>query len=134
VNVLNIRWVGIPTDRYEETVAFFRDTLDLRTLFVETTTIELETSQGDRVQVFAPGDRYHTFFRENSPGPVVLFEVEDVASARRELEAAGIEVVGPTERDDTWEWIHVRAPDGNLYELGSRPSSDRSEGQSLGPV
>jgi catechol 2,3-dioxygenase-like lactoylglutathione lyase family enzyme len=37
-----------------------------------------------------------------------------------ELETAGIEVIGATGRDTEWEWIHFRAPDGNLYELASR--------------
>ena len=120
MNVVGIRWLGIPADRYEETVAFFRDTLNLRIVFAEPATIELETADGDRVQVMAPGQRYYAFFREHALGPVPFFEVDDVASARRELEAAGIEVLGPADRDEDWEWIHVRAPDGNLYELGSR--------------
>ncbi|HEX3960784.1 MAG TPA: hypothetical protein VHZ03_29885 [Trebonia sp.] len=29
-------------------------------------------------------------------------------------------MIRPTSRDSQWEWIHVRAPDGNLYELASR--------------
>jgi catechol 2,3-dioxygenase-like lactoylglutathione lyase family enzyme len=120
VNVRNLRWVGIQTDHYEAMVSFFRDVLGLRTNFEEPTTIEFETSEGDEVQVMAPGDRYYEFFREHATGPVPLFEVDDVASARRELESAGIVVIGPSERDSNWEWIHVRAPDGNLYEFASR--------------
>jgi catechol 2,3-dioxygenase-like lactoylglutathione lyase family enzyme len=120
VQVLNVRWVGIPTDRYDAMVAFLRDVLGLRTRFEEATTAELETTEGDRVQVFAPGNRFHDFFGGPRGGPVPLFEVDDVHTARNELEAAGVEVIGPTEGDDEWEWIHVRAPDGNLYELASR--------------
>ena len=70
----------------------------------------------------APGDPYHAFFREQASGPVPLFEVDDVRAARRELEAAGIEIVGTAGRDSAWEWIHFRAPDGNLYELASKIS------------
>jgi catechol 2,3-dioxygenase-like lactoylglutathione lyase family enzyme len=120
VEVKNVRWVGIRTDRYDEMVAFLRDVLGLRTNFEEPTTVEFETSEGDEIQVMAPGDRYYEFFAEHANGPVPLFEVDDVHTARRELEAAGIEIVGATERDSNWEWIHVRAPDGNLYELASR--------------
>jgi catechol 2,3-dioxygenase-like lactoylglutathione lyase family enzyme len=120
VQVLNVRWVGTPTDRYDAMVAFLRDVLGLRTRFEEATTVELETTEGDRIQVFAPGDRFHDFFGEHASGPVPLFEVDDVHTARKELEAAGVYVIGPTEGDDEWEWIHVRAPDGNLYELASR--------------
>jgi len=120
VNVRSIRWVGIATDEYDAMAEFFRDVLGLRATFEEPTTIELETSEGDRVQLMAPGDRYHAFFRAHAAGPVPLFEVDDVAAARRELEAAGVEIVGPSERDSDWEWIHVRAPDGTLVELASR--------------
>jgi catechol 2,3-dioxygenase-like lactoylglutathione lyase family enzyme len=125
MEVRNIRWVGIRTDRYDEMVAFLRDVLGLKTSFEERATIELETTEGDAIQVIAPGHSYYEFFGENSQGPVPLFEVDDVHAARRELEAAGVEVTGPTEHDSTWEWIHVRAPDGNLYELASRLPSRR---------
>jgi catechol 2,3-dioxygenase-like lactoylglutathione lyase family enzyme len=120
MKVLNVRWVGIRTDRYDEMVGFLRDVLGLRVNFQEPTTIELETTEGDEIQVMAPGDPYYKFFGEHATGPVPLFEVDDVHAARRELEAAGVELIGTTERDSSWEWIHVRAPDGNLYELASR--------------
>jgi catechol 2,3-dioxygenase-like lactoylglutathione lyase family enzyme len=120
VNVRNVRWVGIPTDRYGEMAGFFRDVLGLRVGFDEPTTVEFETSEGDQIQLMGPGDRYYDFFRKHAAGPVPLFEVDDVAEARRELEAADVEIVGPSERDSNWEWIHVRAPDGTLFELASR--------------
>jgi catechol 2,3-dioxygenase-like lactoylglutathione lyase family enzyme len=120
VKVRNVRWVGVRTDRYDAMVRFLRDVLGLRPGFEEPTTIEFETSEGDRIQVMAPGDPYYDFFGEHASGPVPLFEVDDVRAARGELEAAGIEIVGEPGRDSRWEWIHVRAPDGNLYELASR--------------
>lgn len=124
MQVLNVRWVGIPTDRYGELVTFLRDVLGLETSFAEAATAELETAEGDRVQVFAPGHPYYAFFREHGRGPVPLLEVDDVHAARRELEAAGVEVIGATERDSAWEWIHVRAPDGTLFELAGRLGGD----------
>jgi catechol 2,3-dioxygenase-like lactoylglutathione lyase family enzyme len=124
MEVRNVRWVGVRTDRYEAMVGFLRDILGLEVNFEEPTTVEFTTSEGDEIQVMAPGDPYYDFFGEHASGPVPLFEVDDVHSARRELEAAGIEVVGSTEHDSTWEWIHVRAPDGNLYEFASlRPET-----------
>lgn len=120
MEVRNVRWVGVKTDRYEAMVGFLRDVLGLRVNFEEPTTVEFETTEGDEIQVMAPGHPYHEFFGEHANGPVPLFEVDDVHAARRELEAAGVELIGVTERDSNWEWIHVRAPDGNLYELASR--------------
>ena len=120
MEVKNIRWVGVRTDRYDEMAGFLGDVLGLRTSFQGPTTIEFTTSEGDRVQVMGPGDPYYGFFGTHASGPVPLFEIDDVRSARAELEAAGVELVGETRRDDRWEWIHVRGPDGNLYELASR--------------
>jgi hypothetical protein len=120
MEVRNVRWVGIYTHRYSEMVSLLRDTMGLAVNFLEETTVEFTTSEGDEVQVLAPGDPYYDFFKQHAAGPVPLFEVDDIHSARAELIDAGIEVVGPVGRDGNWEWIHFRAPDGNLYELASR--------------
>ncbi len=120
MEVRNIRWVGVPTQNYDAMVVFLQQVLRLRVDFQELTTVEFSTSGGDKIQIMAPGNRYYDFFTENAVGPVPLFEVDDVHRARHELEEAGVEVIGPTARDSRWEWVHLRAPDGNLYELASR--------------
>jgi catechol 2,3-dioxygenase-like lactoylglutathione lyase family enzyme len=120
MEVRNIRWVGIPVQNYDAMAAFLGQVLGLRVNFQESTTAEFSTVEGDQIQIMAPGDPYYDFFTENAAGPVPLFEVSDVHRARGELEEAGIEVIGATGRDSRWEWIHFRAPDGNLYELASR--------------
>ena len=126
MEVRNVRWVGIPTDEYGAMAEFLRSVMGLQTNFEEPTTIEVRTSDGDEVQFMAPGDPYYEFFRGHAAGPVPLFEVDDVHSAGRQLEEAGIEIVGPPGRDSRWEWIHFRAPDGTLYELASRLPADDS--------
>jgi len=98
MEVRNVRWVGVRTDRYEAMVGFLRDVLGLRVNFEEATTVEFTTSEGDEVQVLAPGHPYYEFFGEQANGPVPLFEVDDVHSARREFEAAGVEVVARPSR------------------------------------
>jgi catechol 2,3-dioxygenase-like lactoylglutathione lyase family enzyme len=100
--------------------AFLRDVLGLPVRFEEPATAEFSTLEGDRVQIMAPGHPYFDFFRRHARGPVPLFEVDDLAEARRELEAARVEVLGSPEQDRQWEWIHVRAPDGNLSEFAAR--------------
>jgi catechol 2,3-dioxygenase-like lactoylglutathione lyase family enzyme len=120
MEVRNIRWVGVPTRNYLAMVTFLQTVLGLEVNFRDQTTVEFSTSEGDQIQVMAPGDVYYDFFTSYATGPVPLFEVDDVHHARRELEEAGAEVIGATARDSNWEWIHFRAPDGNLYELGSR--------------
>jgi hypothetical protein len=124
MEVRNVRWVGIYTHRYSEMVSLLRDTMGLAVNFEEATTVEFKTSEGDEVQVHAPADPYYEFFNKHAAGPVPLFEVDNVHSARTELEDAGIEIVGPVGRDSNWEWIHFRAPDGNLYEFASRVNEE----------
>jgi len=123
MRVLRLCWLGIPTREYEPMVRLLRDIMKLRVEFEEPTTTELSLPSGDRVQVFAPGDQYFDFFGKHANGPVALFEVDEIRIAQAELVAAGVEIVGAVERDSNWEWLHFRAPDGNLYELASRRAS-----------
>ena len=111
MRVLNIRWVGVATDEYEAMRRFVEDVLRLRIGFEEPATVEYVTEDGDTFQLFASDVRQC---------PVPLFEVDDVHAALHELETAGVEVVGGLQRDSAWEWVRVRAPDGNRYELASR--------------
>jgi catechol 2,3-dioxygenase-like lactoylglutathione lyase family enzyme len=120
MEVRRLCWLGVRADPYEPMVAFLRDVLGLPVELEEEATVELSLPSGDRVQVFGPGHAYFAFFGAHARGPVALFEVDDVRDAREELVAAGIEVVGDIERDAEWEWLSLRAPDGNLYELASR--------------
>jgi catechol 2,3-dioxygenase-like lactoylglutathione lyase family enzyme len=128
MQVRRIAWLGVRTDAYDATVWFLHEVLGLQPAFQEPTTVELMLPNDDRVQVFGPGDRYYEFYGEHAVGPVVLFEVDDVAEARTELAAAGIQVVGPTESDSAWSWVHARAPDGNLYAFASRRGERASRG------
>jgi hypothetical protein len=94
MDVLNVRWVGVRTGNDAAMARFLRDVMGLRVNFEEPTTMEFSTSEGDEIQIMAPGDPYFDFFGEHATGPVPLFEVDDVQSARRELEEAGAEIVG----------------------------------------
>jgi hypothetical protein len=116
VRVLRLCWLGIPTEEYEPTVELFRDVLGLAVEFEEPGTAELATQRDDRVQIFAPEHEY----TEVTKAPVVIFEVDDLSAARTELEGARIELVGEIGRDENWEWLNFRAPDGRLYALGAR--------------
>ena len=115
LTVRNLRWLGISVKDPANAADFFRDVLGLRVLFEEPDSIEFETAEGDRVQLFGPASRY--FERGRRPFP--LFEVDDAGQARAELSARGIDV-GPLEADDEWEWFDVTGPEGMLCELGSR--------------
>jgi catechol 2,3-dioxygenase-like lactoylglutathione lyase family enzyme len=115
-------WVGVATAQYPAAVEFFSTVLGLRVEFDEGTTVELSTANGDRVQLFAPGDEYFEFFCDVGARVVPLFEVDNLDLARAELDRAGVEVIGEPRSDSTWRWIHLRGPDGNVYTLAERRS------------
>jgi catechol 2,3-dioxygenase-like lactoylglutathione lyase family enzyme len=115
LTVRNLRWLGISVDDPANAAAFFGEVLGLRVLFAEPDSIELETADGDRVQLFGPASRYY----ERGQRPFPLFEVDDAGQARAELSARGIDV-GPLETDDEWEWFDVTGPGRIVCELGSR--------------
>jgi catechol 2,3-dioxygenase-like lactoylglutathione lyase family enzyme len=115
LTVRNLRWVGISVPDTAAAVRIFRDTLGMRLLFEDAATVELETIEGDRVQLFGPTSSYFERGRRSIP----LFEVDDARAAREGLAASGLEV-GPLEADSAWEWFDVDGPEGLAFELGSR--------------
>jgi len=119
VRVRSISWIGVPAHDYDATVHLFRDVLGLKVEFEEPETVELSVEDGGRLQVFAAGHRYYDFYRREGARLVPLFEVDDLGAARREFEAAGVEVLDE-DSDSAWRWLHVRAPDGDVYALGER--------------
>ncbi len=113
-----IAWLGTRTDRFDQTAEFFGRRLGLRQVKAEADLAVFEAANGDTVEVFGPGDEDHAHF---STGPVVGFQVDDVEAGRRELEEAGVELLGPVEREGGFEWCHFRGPDGNVYEITRSP-------------
>jgi catechol 2,3-dioxygenase-like lactoylglutathione lyase family enzyme len=123
MDVRNVRWIGVQTEHYGPMGDFLREVLRLQVNFEESTTVEFSTTDGDEIQIMGPGDPYFDFFKDHARGPVPLFEVADLGKAHDDLRTAGIPLIGAPGRDSNWEWIHFRAPDGNLYELGAKHGS-----------
>jgi predicted enzyme related to lactoylglutathione lyase len=120
MRVKGLVWLGIPVDDYARAVRFFTETLGLDVAFDEAGTMELSATNEDRIQVFGRGHRYFEFYRDRGARIVPLFEVDDLAEARSELDRGGAEVFGEPESDGVWAWLTFRAPDGNIYSLGTR--------------
>ncbi|HEX6237239.1 MAG TPA: VOC family protein [Acidimicrobiales bacterium] len=117
MHVRGISWVGTRTDRWSETVEMFEGRLGLRRQHDRPGIAVFQLDNGDTVEVFTADEPDHVHF---TTGPVVGFAVDDIESARDELEATGIEVLGPIQRGGGLAWLHFRGSDGNVWELTTR--------------
>jgi glyoxylase I family protein len=109
-----IVWLGTRTDRFDQMTDFCRDVMGLSQTSLEPGFAIFDLPNGDRLEVFGSQHSYNTFFTH----PVAGFLVDYIEAARAELEAKGIEFIGPIESDtEDYKWTHFRAPDGFIYEL-----------------
>lgn len=118
MEIKGLVWAGTATDRYEETVAFFRDLLGLSVFHQSPNLTVLKMESGDWVEVFGPGHEHHGEF---DTGPVVEFLVDDLEAARAELEGKGVQFLHENHSWGDYTWAHFRGPDGNIYGLTSGP-------------
>lgn len=110
MEITGLGWVGTRTQQAAELADFYEQVLHLPLVHQEPGFWVFELPDGHNVEVFgadyAGKDHFET-------GPVVGFAVADLPEAVRELQAAGVELLG--EPGPTWQ--HFRGPDGNVYEL-----------------
>jgi len=116
MHVQGIAWVGTRTDRWSETVEMF-ERLGLRRSQERPGIAVFALDNGDTVEVFTTDEPDHLHF---TTGPVVGFAVDDIESAPAELEAAGVDVLGPIQRGGGLAWLHFRGTDGNVWELTAK--------------
>jgi hypothetical protein len=84
VEAKGLVWIGVPTDDFGGTVAFFRDVMGLEEESRDVDFAILRLPGGEAVEVFSPSFRGEEQF---STGQVVGFRVNDVTRAREEMEA-----------------------------------------------
>ena len=121
--VLGISWVGIGTDDFEGTFAFFRDVLGLAPSAVGTDQALLEVGTlGQQLEIFGREGRGKTL---NTP-PTFAFEVDDFDAAHSALVARGIEIVGDPGEWDGHRWVYFRGPGGFLFEIKTSPGFRRN--------
>lgn len=118
MNVKGIVWLGTRTSNYKAMKNLYQNIMGMQAVHEEPGFLVLDLPNGDKVEVFGEESSYNTEFTT----PVAGFLVDDIESARAEMEAAGIEFLGEIERtEDGYAWTHFRAPDGFLYELTYSP-------------
>jgi len=118
MKIKGLAWLGTRTSNFEAMANFYHNILGLDLVHQEPGFVVLDLPNGDRVEVFGEDSHYNTFFN----APVAGFLVDDITSARAEMEVKGIEFIGATEfAEDGNAWAHFRAPDGFIYELTFTP-------------
>jgi predicted enzyme related to lactoylglutathione lyase len=122
MEVRGVVWAGVKTERFEETVTFFRDVLGVPLVEAGPDFAWGKLPNSSQFEIFGPREADHEHF---TTGPVPEFLVEDVQAAATELEAAGAELLGPVKGTPKEGWLHFRAPHGNVYGLTSSPSYRR---------
>ncbi len=122
MRVHGLVWVGVRTERFAETVGFFRDILGVPLREVEQDFAWSKMSNTSQLEVFGPTDREHRHF---ITGPVPEFLVDDLPTALEELRSAGVEILGEPVVHGTEGWLHFRAPDGNVYGLTAATTYSR---------
>ena len=113
MKVKGLVWLGARTERFAETVRFYKEVFGLEPRFLGEELVIFQMENGDRVEVFGPSAAGHDWMT----APVAGFLVEDVESARVEMEAQGTEFIGPIHQVGTQSWSHFRGPDGHIYEI-----------------
>jgi catechol 2,3-dioxygenase-like lactoylglutathione lyase family enzyme len=116
MRVTRIGWAGTRTDGYRAMVEFLTAVLGLPVVQHQRDFAAFQLPSGDSFEVFGPSVADNQYF---TTGPVVGFVVEDLPAAVAELERAGVELLGGQVDERGEGWRHFRAPDGNVYELGS---------------
>lgn len=114
MKVKGLVWLGTRTAQFEPMLTFCQNVLGLTSASLEPGFAVLDMPNGDRFEIFGADSPYNTFMTH----PVVGFLVDDIVAARTEMEAYGIEFIGPIHtEEDGYAWSHFRAPDGFVYEL-----------------
>jgi catechol 2,3-dioxygenase-like lactoylglutathione lyase family enzyme len=121
MKVKGLVWLGLRTDKFEETIKLFRDVMGMEQVRDEPEIVGLKMADGTEMEIYRPEEDFHSFF---TSGPVVAFLVDDVDEARATMEAAGIEFIGPIQHAGGTSWNHFRGPDGAVFEILSREQQE----------
>jgi catechol 2,3-dioxygenase-like lactoylglutathione lyase family enzyme len=113
-----IVWVGVRTKEFDQLVDFYQNKMGLPVVHEAAGFKALDLPNGDRIAILSEefksedGSDYKHF-----SGPVVGFLVDNIEVAKAEMEAEGIEFIGPIGEYGDSKWTHFRGVDGNTYEL-----------------
>ena len=117
MDIKGISWIGVGTDHFAETLAFFSEVLGLKTAIVDGSVAMLHAGPNQIVEIFGEG----TQGRALASPPIIAFEVADVAATRDELLAKGVELIGDIGSWNGFEWLKFRGPEGYVFAVQKTP-------------
>lgn len=117
--IKGISFVGIKTEKFTELHKFYTQTLGLKPDHYEPDFATYPLPNGGKIEIYGPNDPNSPNHDEFTTGPVVGFEVDDIAAERKAMEADSVEFLAPiySGRNGRSQWSHFRGPDGNVYEI-----------------
>jgi predicted enzyme related to lactoylglutathione lyase len=124
MEIKGIKWLGICTQDWNNTLHFFGDVLGL-TVRSESKLSIVKDRQVRCAELMATGGDFVEVFDQNLPErdlfttPVIGLLVGDVTIARDELDKKGVSFIGPICRGTDWVWSYFRSPDGHVPQLMS---------------
>jgi catechol 2,3-dioxygenase-like lactoylglutathione lyase family enzyme len=120
VQIERVDFVSIPTHDTARALAWYREVLGLP----KSTTSASELEAPNVTLVFWEPEREGLTFVANEAG--LALRVPDVAGARAELEAQGVEFIADTWDSGVCHFAAFRDPDGNTLILHRRYAAGRS--------
>jgi hypothetical protein len=82
MTVLKVDFVGLRSDRLDETVALFRDVIGVPITRQTDDLVGFRLADGTVLELYGPANEFHAFF---TTGPVVAFRVENFDVTRRSI-------------------------------------------------
>jgi catechol 2,3-dioxygenase-like lactoylglutathione lyase family enzyme len=114
MTVLKVGFVGIRSDRLDETVALFRDVIGVPVTRQTDDLVGFRLADGTVLELYGPTNEFHAFF---TTGPVVAFRVDNFDVTRRAMLAAGVNFIGDVQHAGGVSWQHFYCPDGTVLEI-----------------
>jgi catechol 2,3-dioxygenase-like lactoylglutathione lyase family enzyme len=114
MTVLKVDFVGLRSNRLDETVALFRDVIGVPVTRQTDDLVGFRLADGTVLELYGPANEFHAFF---TTGPVVAFRVENFDVTRRAMLAAGVKFIGDAQHADGVSWQHFHCPDGTVLEI-----------------
>ncbi len=117
MKVKGFSWVGVASDDFARSLAFFTQVLGLSIETLAENQAILSVAPGQSLEIFGRDGRGKSLNRQ----PTIAFEVDDVEAARSALIDGGAEIVGEIGSWNGHEWLYFRTPDGHLFEVKRSP-------------